>query len=254
MFDLISTNGGCSLPCVWGIRPGESTVDSIGTTLAPVSEHFETPEWFHYPRASLDGPRRRPDFARLVIEPGPPPDPLVLAVDYSLHITGYDETGAAYSSEDVRSAASRFTLDHILAELGVPDRVLLREAIPDRILGSLSRLPGGVGLFYEDTGVAIYLVGAFTPVSGGQVVHCFDPSALRVLNVFTHAPDDGNTLADILDRFVGGMGVPFEEYVRRGVFIDVEAATGVSAQEFYDIYKTPTSRCLESPLEIWTSE
>ena len=194
-------------------------------------------------------------FARLVFGAEPTGDAGVTAVDYSVLASVLDEIGSEVISPDVAAAASRFSLAKTLADLGIPDRVLLRELIPTRPIGDLASLNYAVALFYEDLGVALFLSGPLTPVTGGgKVLHCFPPSTPGEIRVFTHSPTDGTALEDLLSTFVVPVGYSFDEFVRQGVFIDVEGATGVSVDEFYQIYKAPTSRCLESPVEIWPME
>lgn len=110
-----------------------------------------------------------------------------------------------------------------------------------------------MGLFYEDIGALIFYSGPIVyPTSNGIIKHCFSYAETEYINMYLHSPEDGFDLEEVIDRRYNYQYPDvIQNYVESRVFHDVEDATGISIEEFYEIYQYPTSRCLESSIDIW---
>lgn len=251
---LISTNGECELPCLWSLRPGNTTVGEMHDRMGPLSIHFREPVWFLYPSVPDPGamsPRRLPFFsfgtAHLL-----PTDSTIPWIESDLFIVRAGLEGVETTNEDLREATIWLSLSGVLSQYGEPSRVLLRARLGDRMIGEGAILPFGLGLLYDRDGFAVFYE---TPVvyasPDGIVRHCFQWQVVRSVGVFTHSPGDGRSIADVIFDILAGGEKSLDDLVSKGIYHDLIDATGVTISEFYNTYRVPSSRCLESPLEIW---
>ena len=83
----------------------------------------------------------------------------------------------------------------------------------------------------------------------GSLIHCFSHSNLEDVEIIGHSPDDGMSMFEVLAEYTVHDRVDGE--IQESRIMDIETATGVSVEEFYEIYSQPTTRCLVSDYDIW---
>jgi hypothetical protein len=159
---------------------------------------------------------------------------------------GFITTGSSQEDSRFIEALENYGLAHILSDLGPPNRVLLQPQI-----GNVSWVVSGYALvlLYEDLGVIVYYSGPIIyPQSDGTLQHCFPFPQESNVTIMTQSPEERL-------EFPGGIVERLNEYVSQRKFLDVEDATGVSVEEFYELYRNPANSnlCLTSPYGVWYS-
>ena len=148
LLDLLSTNGGCSLPCFLGVTPGRTSWDDMVTLLQPLNEVHPGSEQF------LDNGWPYYSVPLTVLTPSG-------GILFALHVTVGEELVQrihlyieANDLPSFYSYWSRYSLRSMLQQLGAPDRVYVY--VVPAVYGS----PGYSFLVIdEDDKTAIWLTG-----------------------------------------------------------------------------------------------
>jgi len=232
--EMLETNGGCELPCWWGITPGKTTWQEVRERLG-----------FYY-----DGGISRPSGMRYhetaygdVLYPPPPP------YGYSIYIGFTERDGIVQSIEVFADALHtkfpqrfaqdwhRYSLDQVLTRYGEPSQVML-ELWPNP-----PAPPPYYQLFvfYEHRGILIAYDGLAVVNETAQVC----PGRLEeVLSIemWLQSPDRGIPLLQMADL----------DPAEQAQMLPLEEATGMDVQTFYETFRQAgTGACLESPVEVW---
>lgn len=122
---LYDTNGGCELPCWWGVIPGKTTRDEVSTLFAPYESYFTYEDDVLYYSA--------------------PNDSIDYAIASSLY---YDENEIVETiSLDGESAMyNGFSPTYLISNHGKPDHVLI-SLIPPEEMTMFYRIPGIVASY-----------------------------------------------------------------------------------------------------------
>lgn len=211
--DMLETNGGCELPCWWGIKPGESDWQTV----------------VDYYRAH-----------RLLVLDMPHPD---RPFDYSITFDFSEKDGLVESievnSEIFRGAVSerfaqdwhRYAPDQLLSKHGIPSQVYIHMMPP---IERNAPVYYTLWLVYDQVGFFIIYRG---PAS-------YEPPTMRACPRFK----DVTWIVLYLES--PGLGRLFTESANPPVTL--EEATGMGVETFYETFKNPDSDvCLESPATIW---
>lgn len=136
LLELYETNGGCEMPCWWGIVPGETSWETALELLSPIGEFGEP---FIYEKGSvyrifIDVPEG--------FEPFPPFSVSLETKDHVVvqRITVVDNTTKSYND---------YKLSDYLALLGKPDQVYV-EVHFDHVFFSLIYLEKGLILYNQE--------------------------------------------------------------------------------------------------------
>lgn len=237
LVNLYSNNGGCQIPCWWGITPGVTTWAQANEILAPMSLGirqstngkngitmyeitYRIPKGVDFPTLSkTEGDYYRNYFNPILFVQ----NETVLAIELN---TGWISQGFESS------------LVSLLNMLGQPDEIWLR-LITDEISNYGPRYD--IRLFYGTKGVLLSSEGDATR-QGEKLLVCpqvywedkFPPS------VILWSPSLNITFEDFNDNLLGDMRNTYsDEYVL------LESATeGFSVADFYEIYLEPgTASC-----------
>ncbi|MBM3153187.1 MAG: hypothetical protein FJZ96_13455 [Chloroflexi bacterium] len=215
IINLLETNGGCELPCLWGIYPGVSTV-------AETTAFFRvfTPE-FYFTESGFAVFMDLPEYLT----------PDVAAINFFTskgmisHILSYSIQGAGI-----------FQLPFILTHYGQPEEVWVQTFSPN--LGE-SRVSFSVIAFYGKQGFAADWQGSGIVV--GKMIHgCINnqPS----LNTWFPSPDI-STISDTSRLF---------DPILPGGSLRLLEASGMDEVTFYESFKDVQGAvCLDTPMNLW---
>lgn len=242
---MLATNGGCELPCWWGITPGVTSWQeaqqmflSYGKGIAFYSDSV----------AQLGGARQVGLFGHH--DPYP--------FDYIVVHRLYEQDGTVQqigvlghtlrglSPRHFAQDWQRYTLDGALTHFGKPSQVLLHyfSDIPDSHYS--------VGVMYEEMGVLIEYMGFLElemeddkrySSHPDPVVICPTRDRITDINLWLQSPDAETPLADTFIRSLGGYHGARHRYQPASL----EEATGMSLDEFCTTFQNPNAQdCLEA--------
>jgi hypothetical protein len=241
LLQLLSNNGDCRLPCLWSIAPGRSSSQEAAAILAPLSSLSDFTSLFPSPGdispSYLEGNVAiYTRIAYLYSENG-----VVNTITFNaeahkpLAQGGYEDV---FDSKFLGEKVSAYTLPHVLTEQGVPSSVMIETAG-----GPLTR--GGRGgfdilLLYPDQGI---LVNYRTQMhlNGVNVRGC---PANAYVQMELYPPGQPDSFFEGLKQtdWTVKMNVDYKP---------LEEVTSMSVQEFYDTFREPTDKCIETPAKLW---
>jgi hypothetical protein len=243
LLELLATNGGCQLPCLFGITPGQTTSQEIRMIFDPLSSmdlllvsHRDVSGYFGF-IYKIDDLHYDFKFAYHSSRHTYIVEVFRLSV-YLLRLIddrGYEDV---FGSPIFNQMVSLYTLPQILTTYGPPDQVVIRTwARPARNIDEEFT----VYLAYLERG---FFVKYTMPMElrGDVVIGC--PSAawveLAVIEPGKH---------EDYQKLLRSVGFHYYDGVT-DMMIDV--ATSLTVDEFYQIYKQPTDACLETPANLWS--
>lgn len=217
--DLLQNNGGCQLPCWWGIVPGETSWEIARQFLATFA-------------SSIRG----------------------YADTYTVLFTNIPETdlGIAnqqdYLVEDGRVQIIRmgapskdfFSIPTVLSRFGKPSEIWIYAATSS----PNNTQPIYMVLFYSEQGIMVrYFENPQRP--GDPLQGCFHLSEDLPI-IWLWSPEEAETFMDFAKR-APGFGLDFEESFR-----PISEVTDLTVETFYDNFKdSNNTTCLETPAENW---
>lgn len=218
MREMLETNGGCELPCWWGIIPGEAEWQAVlNRFIAYGGFNFEIPHLTRPYDYMLD---LSLDHKNGVIQ--------------SISVMSFIYPGGR--SERFPQDWHRYSLDQLLTRHGAPSQVML-EFWPNP---PSPYYPYSLFVFYDHLGILIRYGGSAIP--GESFRMCPELAGVEFLNLWLRSPGEGPALLELanLDR---------AELVQ---LLSLEEATGMDIQTFYATFReADTTVCLESPVEVW---
>lgn len=237
----LQNNNNCQLPC-WGeLIPGESSSLEAYSKLTAFSNIADIGVFYPtggvvlitYPRDDLKirinvGLHSKADRRTIQV---------VWISTYALReleTGGYEEVYAAPAYNELLKA---YTLNSILSKYGTPTEVLVRADIyttGTQETFSITLLYPQMGIFVRYNMLAERL--------GDKIRGCPSHSFVEL---WLLSPEDASNYQDILlSKDIHWEGNwPYTT--------PIQEAASMSIEDFYQIYKEPTDRCLETPLNIW---
>jgi hypothetical protein len=241
LLKLLSDNGGCRLPCIWGIVLGESAYREAQAALLPISSISELTSFT--PESGAMFPVYTEGDLQIYTNIGfiaNSENNIVNHIAFNaeahrpLAQGGYADV---FDSKFFGEKVSAYSLSHVLTEQGVPSSIMIETAG-----GPLTR--GGTGgfdilLLYPDQGI---LVNYKTQMhlNGANVRGC--PSNAYV-QMELYPPGQP-------DSFFEGLKQTDWPLKMTG-YKPLEETTSMSVQEFYDTFREPTDKCLETSAKLW---
>ena len=212
---MLETNGGCELPCWWGIVPGKTDWQSV-------KERFTAIGGFVF---EIPSPERLFDYY------------IDLSFEHSHgvveSITVMSEIARGYTSKHFAQDWRRYSLDQVLTRYGEPSQVHI-QLVP--------AIEPGAPVYYNLALVYDHL-GFFINYEG-PAVH--EPPVMRACPRFEEV-----TLI-VLELQVSRPGESVLEPQEEYPFPTLEEATGMNVDAFYEVFRDADSdTCLESPAEMW---
>lgn len=218
---LVENNGGCKLPCWWGITPGQTTWDEAEAFLKPYSSQIDV----------LGSGDR---FIAGVFFFFPPPE-----LTEGLLYLGFDVRANKIDSFAVIGIAglSAYRLPELLDTYGEPEGVWV-----NAYSGSANDYgPRHVSIhvYYQAQGIFAQYTSLQGEVDHGTIRNCFESGpALTLLD-----PKQGYGYQDVMEDSSLDFQFPF---------LPVEEALEMDTGTFYQTYRgTNREVCLETPVELW---
>ena len=241
--DLLSNNGGCRLPCLWGITPGRSTIQDAQLILVPLSSLSRFKDLLPSP---------------ITIDPIYKEDDLEIATNSSF-VYGNDgiigsiffrarefrvgEPGnpttlkPVFDSRRFGERLRPYMLSQVLSEQGVPNKVLIST---DGGENTGNNVPGFyILLLYPDRGILVNYT-TNKELIRGNVRGC-PPNAHVEMELYP--PGQTELFFESLKQTDWG--------ITKNGYKPLEEATSMSVEEFYEIFRNPTDKCIETPVNIW---
>ena len=188
LIELLQTNGGCQLPCWWGIVPGETLVTDIGARFVPLGFNWNPDSHTlrdntHY-KASVDIEAKNGIVASIAVRGGVNED-----------------------TYDKNEAWRPYALPNLLSAYGIPSEVYVY--YPFRFD------PGGLAsyrlfLYYPEQGIAIDYLGIadLIPDRNGWAQACPDILRTDEVNLFLFQP---GTVPDYRQIRLPALSIPVPE-------------------------------------------
>lgn len=232
--EMLATNGGCELPCWWGITPGADRWSDVQDRLGLSPEQG----WL-WP----DGARLHEIIYGDLMYPPPPPYGYYIHIDFierneivqSIHVSA--EVVQRTTPERFATDWRRYSLDQVLTRYGEPSQVML-ELWPNP---PEPYYPYRLFLFYEERGFLIRYEGPAIP--GETLEVCPDFKQVTRLDLWLQSPLEKRPLLELAYSVD-----PYE----RAQMLPLEEATGMDVRTFYETFqRAGATVCLKSPAEVW---
>lgn len=251
LLELLANNGGCQLPCLWGITPGISTNVDARNILMPLSS-IAVPEVTYFgllhgvPVGAItllyveDELRLNTGIGYDVFDDGDTVRSIGFRVQEEKMVT--DSDGNLYGEPifDFPPFAKRveyYSLSHVLTEQGIPDSVMISFYLP-----SIDpTFDGGfkIALLYPEQGIWINYA---MPLYDHGVIESGCPASAHVeMNLYPSG--DPQAFYLLLEK---------TDWPRmKEGYKPLEEVTSMSLEEFYQTFRNPTDKCLETPTNLW---
>lgn len=225
---LMTENGGCELPCWWGIVPGESKIETIADEFVPQGLIWWE-EW-----NQLDASRSGSGaLLSLVVEEN---------IIQSIDVWGGNEGNTFVQDWD------RYSLDQVLTRHGTPSQVFVYypyRADP----GSVSAYH--LFIFYEELGIEIEYRGKATDVDSEKSRACPKLEELFQINLLLYQPEKINNILETVIppetvSFIAGPETVYD-------LISWEQATNTTLESFYETFSQPNPDACFDFRRYWTS-
>jgi hypothetical protein len=239
LFANFTNNGGCNLPCWWGIIPGETSWEEVQTKLSPLGTMFKRGDYdFSHVTFSIMVPLELPD----AIDPSFPyfePN-LIIKRDIVETIL----INASWVSENLD-----YSLMGFLQMFGPPTEIFLRSSLDVMEEASYWNKPYyNMIVFFPDNGVFVFSSDMYQGTEDelelcpGEVKFGSSPAGLLLFS-----PKPNLTLANYLEA---------NENFQLDEYQSITEITHISKmKDFYDLFKEPDGvQCLEinmSKIEDW---
>ncbi|MBN2390647.1 MAG: hypothetical protein JXR84_07990 [Anaerolineae bacterium] len=184
--EMLSTNGGCELPCWWGITPGESSWQGTKEGLPGLNFQFWFPE----------------DFIKYDLY-------LVLTKEKNL-VKTIDIRSECFECDRFAQDWQRYSLDQLLSRYGSPSRVRVVLALPIDAGGPTYYI---LYMFYDDLGISVIYMGPATK-QGEMLNTCF---SFHQITLWLQSPELSTPLEQMIDPDEWAYTVPLDEATGMGV-------------------------------------
>lgn len=250
---ILEVNGGCELPCIWGITPGVTTFDQAKRLLAPLSNLYQF-SLYEVPNGEIDLLYPIEDLQvhigiRYINNPtNPKGDQTVYSILYSLgaQITSSVQESprvrSVYDSAAYSSLTEFYSLRQVLERLGVPDIVELQT------ISQYARVIEGVQqpsemhliLIYLSEGILAEYVTQIS-IEDGIVRGCFDSPQIT----FDVRASGNRTLESFSSELNSNRSDLLLYY------LPIDQATSYSVAAFTEHYSQMTDSCITTPARLW---
>jgi len=226
--ELMRDNGGCELPCWWGIIPGESKIEPIAEQFVP--QGFIWWEEWNQLEGLSSGSAIMATFS------------LEESIIQSIEVWG--------GKEDSRFSKDweNYSLDQILTHYGIPSDVFVYYPYrPD---------PGSspsysLSIFYEELGFTINYAGKATDIDNGKSRACPKLDEVSLIRLFLYQPMKVNNVIEtvIPPETVSFIAEPETVYD----LMSWEQATDTTLESFYEQFSQPDFDGCFDFKRYWTS-
>ena len=233
---LIETNGGCDLPCWWGVQPGADARSAILRFLAPLNITDVFPlssndiDYYNFPLHV-----NQSDVLNLIVG--------VTAQNGSaLNVHVVADNLDIFT--DLSATLKQYAFRELLLQYGKPSSVLLALEPSAEANGPFIY---DLWVFYEETGVLVGYSGVGVTTRGETWSFCTDFETVKTFRLYLQAGDDLTPLQTLAGDFA-----EFDALQARGYFHTWEMATGMSLTDVTAASaQTGNGFCFQSPENVW---
>lgn len=248
--DLLATNGGCQLPCLWGIKPGKSSFQNAKTILMPLIGIAENA--YFEPLHGILGGTIAPQYIEGEVRLNSVVDYLyeedgvvsrvsfrVLEEKLSQDEYGNQITTPIYGSPEFIQRVVYYSLSNLLSEQGIPTSVMISRDLTYE--NNRRSFLINIVVIYPNQGIwAKYTTWLAENEVGSSMKSC--PINARIeMNLFP--PGNSDSFYALLDKTDWG--------ITKVGYKPLDEATSMSVEEFYETFRNPTDQCIETPADIW---
>jgi len=218
-FQELLNNGGCRLPCWWGITPGKTTWNDAQRFLQTFTnmDIRDASNGFYVADVYLPVPQGKGSLSHTYY--------IKDQIVYWIEVFNFDWVPSLY-------------LSHFLNTYGPPDEVFVR-TVRHEEGGSQPFL---IDLYYANFGILIEYSGGTPNQVGEKIQNCFDDMYSPF--IYLWSPTKPMASSTAISTFLDTENLPYP--------ISLYDATGKRIDMFYEEFKNPHKvKCLETPLNLW---
>jgi hypothetical protein len=246
LHELLSNNGNCRLPCLWGITPGVSTDQNALDTFAPLrsisvywnyssySNYYIGDLEIHYPVDNINYYYYRVSF---VSERN-----IIASVGFEALVIKEDNGDfgpfSIYNSQEFGETTRLFSLANILSEYGVPDSIYLSTIIDPAPAPLDYSTPFEWILLYPDQGIFVKYTMKMQ-LDGEHVIGCPANAAID-LNVNLRG-----------ERKLSPNGIPPTWARNFPPYKSIDEVANMSNEQFHQIFSKAPDQCLVTLTNEW---
>lgn len=253
LLELLANNGGCRLPCLWGITPGKSSNQEARSVLMPLSS-ISAAETTYFEPAKLrgvllgtisplyiEGELRLNTWVAYLYED----DGIVTSIGFDALEESLDKKDEyenqiktpIYDSPTFGKRVAYYSLSHVLSDQGIPDSVMIYiprvEGYPI-VAGVLEMV-----LLYPEQG--IWIKYAMSMHNNGNVIKGCPANAHIEMELYP--PGNPESFFSLLEKTDWG--------IVKGGYRPLEEVTSMSVEQLYGIFQNSTDKCIETPTNLW---
>ncbi len=246
LLELLSNNSSCRLPCLWGITPGKSTYQEAQAIMASLSSISRSTGFT--PQGGSINPTLIENDMMLIINAGFNTDSLSshqIVSRIGLRVRNFkigkpdDDTALStvFDSKIFGDRIMYYSLHNQLSEQGIPSSVMISTS-------SVSVLEGGSGVFdilllYPDQGILVnYSMQGY--LFGPAIRGC--PANAHV-EIELYPTGDSDSFFEMLKQT--------DWVIKFGYYKPLEEVTSISIDEFYQTFREPNDKCIETLAKLW---
>ena len=246
--ELLETNGGCELPCWWGLIPGTTRIFDARNYLnsfqvLSIGKPLYNDEWNYL---TLHLPQSNNLYLHIATTFKGEKDKLEwlqVSLEMQYKVTNDEEQSwyeISWNDPALAEVVNQYSLQNILSAYGEPSDIL----IFTHQTGLLNRaLPVSIVLFYPQHGFMIEYV------TDGQIIsdNIIGCPSLAFPNFWFWSPSEQITMDDVVST-ISGYQIDHESIVN---FKTIQDATGMNIDEFYSSFKADKNKCIETAKNRW---
>lgn len=250
LLDLLANNNNCRLPCLWGITPGNSTYWDTQNILNPLISIRDlifmnsSSNLINFSTSFIEGDSEIDvDFDSLFDKDG-----IVSQIRFQARVSKKVAAPGGgwiiqdiFDSETFGESVSSYMLSQVLTEQGIPVAMLVQT------FSTLVKDGGGfrILLFYPEQGLFIKYETQMKIISD-KVQGCFANAHLEFMISPLGQPD---AYTEMLAQ--ASWGSLWPNYIENDFWKPIDKATSMSLEQFYETFRQPTDKCIETPANIW---
>lgn len=218
---MVYQNGGCKLPCWWGITPGETKYEEMIQVISPLVKGIENIE---YDTAKGKGVISMPYFNE---------DEKAYEGGFAF----YSIDGIVQGVEVLQDFAKRYTLASLLSNYGEPEEIYLATYSE----GPFYSVPYSLILYYPTKGILAHYPSNYGTISGSYIIIC-PQNIIPFLNLWPSGiPQEAEEVM---------MSIMYHTDFRN--YKKIELATDFNTKKFYSVFSQRNgTQCITSRAEKW---
>jgi hypothetical protein len=229
--DFLKNNRECSLPCVWGIKPGQSQFIDVEHFFESLNWQGNTLNEIYYAGKDLQKP--------------------ALSIRAGIYPSGgtVEKFHIAIGGNDFITKIGYFAFRNVLEVLGKPSDILIFIGTDPDVLEPVET-SFEILLYYHDENILFEYAGTAVKVMDGYRVCPSDPEAESTqidstagyVSIYTGLDNEETTVQELVRPF----------WILPKYYLSIEQALGINIDQFYEkVTRTTGNVCFDSPLASW---